>query len=95
MQQLSAEAEKALPADGWEEGNGSGAQFAQILQEFSALNGRLQSLEETVAKPARKAARTASKPISRSNSAKWTSIWSRSAIRRASISDSSIRCTRS
>ena len=49
MQQLSAEAEKTLPAEDWEEGNGSGAQFAQILQEFSALNGRLQSLEETVA----------------------------------------------
>lgn len=49
MQQLSAEAEKALPPDGWEDGNGSGAQFARILQEFSALNGRLQSLEETVA----------------------------------------------
>jgi len=49
MQQLSAEAEKALPPDGWEDGNGSGAQFAQILQEFSALNGRLQSLEKTVA----------------------------------------------
>lgn len=51
MQQLSAEAEKALPTDAWEEGNGngSGAQFAQILEEFSALNGRLQSLEGTVA----------------------------------------------
>lgn len=49
MQQLSAEAEKTLPPDAWEEDNGSGAQFAQILQEFSALNGRLQSLEKTVA----------------------------------------------
>lgn len=49
MQQLSAEAEKTLPLDAWEEGEGSGAQFAQILQEFSALNGRLQSLEGTVA----------------------------------------------
>ncbi|HEV2840559.1 MAG TPA: nucleotide exchange factor GrpE [Chthoniobacterales bacterium] len=49
MQQLSAEAEKTLPPDDWEEDNGNGAQFAQILQEFSALNGRLQSLEETVA----------------------------------------------
>jgi molecular chaperone GrpE (heat shock protein) len=48
MQQLSAEAEKALPEDGWEEGP-NGEQFAQILREFSALNRRLQSLEETVA----------------------------------------------
>jgi molecular chaperone GrpE (heat shock protein) len=48
MQQLSAEAEKALPEETWGEGN-SGEQFAQILREFSALNGRLQSLEETVA----------------------------------------------
>ncbi len=48
MQQLSAEAEKALPENAWEDGNNS-EQFAQILREFSALNGRLQSLEETVA----------------------------------------------
>jgi molecular chaperone GrpE (heat shock protein) len=48
MQQLSAEAEKALPEATWEEGN-HGERFAQILREFSALNGRLQSLEETVA----------------------------------------------
>ncbi|MEY2490071.1 MAG: hypothetical protein QOC70_2013 [Verrucomicrobiota bacterium] len=48
MQQLSAEAEKALPEDALEEGHNS-EQFAQILREFSALNGRLQSLEERVA----------------------------------------------
>ena len=48
MQQLSAEAEKALPGEASEEGK-QGEQFAQILREFSALNGRLQSLEETVA----------------------------------------------
>jgi molecular chaperone GrpE (heat shock protein) len=48
MQQLSAEAEKAIPENAWEEGNSS-EEFAQILREFSALNGRLQSLEETVA----------------------------------------------
>jgi molecular chaperone GrpE (heat shock protein) len=48
MQQLSAEAEKTLPENGWEEANSS-EQFAQILREFSALNGRLQSLEETAA----------------------------------------------
>lgn len=47
MQQLSAEAEKALPEETLGEGN-HGEQFAQILREFSALNGRLQSLEETV-----------------------------------------------
>ena len=50
MQHLSAEAEKALPGNACEEGNSSGAQFAQILQEFNALNGRLQSLEDTVAR---------------------------------------------
>jgi len=48
MQQLSAEAERALPEDGWEGGQ-NGEQFAQILREFSTLNGRLQRLEETVA----------------------------------------------
>jgi len=48
MQQLSAEAEKTLPEDAWEDGP-SGEQFAQILREFSALNRRLQNLEETVA----------------------------------------------
>jgi molecular chaperone GrpE (heat shock protein) len=48
MQQLSAEAEKALPENAWEDGNNS-EQFAQILREFGGLNGRLQSLEETVA----------------------------------------------
>jgi molecular chaperone GrpE (heat shock protein) len=49
MQQLSAEAEKALPENDWEDGGQSGEQFAQILREFSTLNGRLQRLEETVA----------------------------------------------
>jgi molecular chaperone GrpE (heat shock protein) len=48
MQQLSAEAEKALPENAWDDRNNS-EQFAQILREFTALNGRLQSLEETVA----------------------------------------------
>jgi molecular chaperone GrpE (heat shock protein) len=47
MQQLSAEAEKSLPDDSWEEGK-QGEQFAQILREFSSLNGRLERLEETV-----------------------------------------------
>jgi molecular chaperone GrpE (heat shock protein) len=50
MQQLSAEAEKTLPEDGWEE-DGNSARFAQILREFNALNKRLQSLEETVTSP--------------------------------------------
>jgi len=48
MQQLSAEAEKALPENAWESGDNS-EQFAQILREFKSLNGRLQDLEETVA----------------------------------------------
>jgi molecular chaperone GrpE (heat shock protein) len=47
MQQLSAEAGKGLPKNAWEDGSHS-EQFAQILREFSALNGRLQSLEETL-----------------------------------------------
>jgi molecular chaperone GrpE (heat shock protein) len=49
MQQLSAEAERALPGVAWEEGKGSGAQFAQILQQFNALDERLQSLDDAVA----------------------------------------------
>lgn len=48
MQQLSAEAEKTLPENAWEEGNTNAEQYAQILEEFRSLNGRLQSLEETV-----------------------------------------------
>ena len=48
MQQLSAEAEKTLPENAW--GDGNSELFAQILREFSALNRRLQSLEETVAR---------------------------------------------
>ena len=48
MQQLSAEAEKALPEETGNEGN-HGEQFAQILREFRVLNGRIESLEETVA----------------------------------------------
>jgi molecular chaperone GrpE (heat shock protein) len=47
MQQLSAEAEKTLPENAWEDD--SGEQFGRILREFGALNERLQGLEETVA----------------------------------------------
>jgi molecular chaperone GrpE (heat shock protein) len=47
MQQLSAEAEKTLPNNGGGKDE-SGAQFAQILDEFRALNGRMTSFEETV-----------------------------------------------
>lgn len=50
MQQLSAEAEKTLPEHSWENGNGSGQQFAQVLQELRVLNGRMSTLEETVQK---------------------------------------------
>jgi molecular chaperone GrpE (heat shock protein) len=53
MQQLSAEAEKTLPENGWEDSHNS-EQFTQILREFSTLNGRLQSLEETVESRVRK-----------------------------------------
>jgi molecular chaperone GrpE (heat shock protein) len=48
MQQLSAEAEKTLPEDDWDQGNASSEQFAQILDEFRTMNGRLQRLEEKV-----------------------------------------------
>jgi len=47
MQQLSAEAEKTLPENAWDAGE-SGAQFAQILDEFRALNGRMTTFEQTV-----------------------------------------------
>jgi molecular chaperone GrpE (heat shock protein) len=47
MQQLSAEAEKTLP-DGSSGEGGSGKQFAQILEEFRSLNGRMNSFEKTV-----------------------------------------------
>ena len=47
MQQLSAEAEKTLPGEGSDKGN-SGEQFAQILEEFRSLNGRMASFEKTV-----------------------------------------------
>ena len=47
MQQLSAEAEKTLPGDASDEGN-SGELFAQILEEFRSLNGRMTSFENTV-----------------------------------------------
>ena len=50
MQQLSAEAEKTLPQNAWEDLNHSAEQFAQILEEFRALNGRLNNFEETVAR---------------------------------------------
>jgi molecular chaperone GrpE (heat shock protein) len=47
MQQLSAEAEKTLPDDASDGGN-SGEQFAQILEEFRSLNGRMTSFEKAV-----------------------------------------------
>jgi molecular chaperone GrpE (heat shock protein) len=46
MQQLSAEAEKTLPENAWDGDNAE--QFAQILDEFRALNGRMTSFEQTV-----------------------------------------------
>jgi molecular chaperone GrpE (heat shock protein) len=47
MQQLSAEAEKTLPESG-RNGSMSGEQFAQIIQEFRTLNGRMNSFEKAV-----------------------------------------------
>ena len=48
MRQLSAEAEKIPLENSCQEGNASAEQYAQILEEFRSLNGRLRSLEETV-----------------------------------------------
>lgn len=47
MQQLSAEAEKTMPEDGWNDDQ-SAEQFAQILEEFRALNGRMANFEQAV-----------------------------------------------
>jgi molecular chaperone GrpE (heat shock protein) len=47
MQQLSAEAEKTLPDNAWHDDQNA-EQFAQILEEFRALNGRMNSFEKTV-----------------------------------------------
>ena len=47
MQQLSAEAEKTMPDDTGDEGS-SGELFAQILEEFRTLNGRMTSFEKAV-----------------------------------------------
>lgn len=47
MQQLSAEAEKTLPADGWGDGQ-SAEQFAEILEEFRRLNSRMTNFEQVV-----------------------------------------------
>ncbi len=47
MQQLSAEAEKTLPENARDDRQGS-EQFAQILKEFRALNGRMTSFEQAV-----------------------------------------------
>jgi molecular chaperone GrpE len=47
MQQLSAEAEKTIPEDGWNDDQ-NGEQFAQILEEFRALHGRMANFEQTV-----------------------------------------------
>jgi molecular chaperone GrpE (heat shock protein) len=47
MQELSAEAERTLPESG-RNGSMSGEQFAQIIQEFRTLNGRVNSFEKAV-----------------------------------------------
>jgi molecular chaperone GrpE (heat shock protein) len=47
MQQLSAEAEKTLPGNGWHD-DLNAEQFAQILEEFRALNGRMTSFEKSM-----------------------------------------------
>jgi molecular chaperone GrpE (heat shock protein) len=47
MQQLSAEAEKTLP-ENTSDNSHTEEQFAQILEEFRALNGRMTTLEKTV-----------------------------------------------
>jgi molecular chaperone GrpE (heat shock protein) len=47
MQQLSAEAEKTLP-ESKRNGSMTGEQFAQIIQEFRTLNGRMNGFEKAV-----------------------------------------------
>jgi molecular chaperone GrpE (heat shock protein) len=47
MQQLSAEAEKTLPETTWGKSQ-NGEQFAQILEEFRRLNGRMTSFEQII-----------------------------------------------
>src|ERR1043165_9260663 len=47
MQQLSAEAEKTLPENTWGKQQ-NGEQYAQILEEFRRLNGRMTSFEQIV-----------------------------------------------
>jgi molecular chaperone GrpE (heat shock protein) len=47
MQQLSAEAEKTLPDNAWYDDQNA-EQFAQILEEFRALNGRMTSFEKSM-----------------------------------------------
>jgi molecular chaperone GrpE (heat shock protein) len=47
MQQLSAEAEKTLPENSWGK-HQNGEEFAQILEEFRRLNGRMTSFEQIV-----------------------------------------------
>ena len=47
MQQLSAEAEKTMPENAWDREE-SGEQFAQILDEFRTLNGRMTTFEQAV-----------------------------------------------
>jgi len=48
MQQLSAEAEKTLPEDALGPGGNHAPQLGQIVDEFRALNQRLDSFEENV-----------------------------------------------
>lgn len=48
MQQLSAEAEKTLP-NSRESDSDTGEQLGQILEELRTLNGRMTTLEETMA----------------------------------------------
>ncbi len=47
MQQLSAEAEKTLPENDWQDDQNA-EQFARIFEEFRALNGRMTSFEKSV-----------------------------------------------
>ncbi len=51
MQQLSAAAEKTLPADEIEEHNfGGEGGLERVLEEFSALNNRIQNVEDALSK---------------------------------------------
>ena len=64
-----------MPDDAGDEGS-SGEQFAQILEEFRTLNGRMTSFRKSRSQPARKAGERREDRPRRAASKRWTSTWS-------------------